>query len=238
MNEKDTDVYFSLNEKKLNICVFKNIDDSVIFFNEENINIKINSITENTDLEILEKLLEKNIKQIEKKINSFVNNISLMIDTTRTVSIYISLMKKLDNKKIQQKDVKHLIQDAKQQIVRAYPEQDIVHIIVKKYVVNDLDYAFVPRDINCNKISIEIEFICFPKNLIKKIELLFSNFQITVDKIICSNYAKSIINDESQKNICQIGRKLNNGFNKQEVVLVPKKIEKKGFFEKLFHLFK
>ena len=62
MNEKDTDVYFSLNEKKLNICVFKNIDDSVIFFNEENINI--NSITENTDFEILEQLLEKNIKQI------------------------------------------------------------------------------------------------------------------------------------------------------------------------------
>ena len=53
MNEKDTDVYFSLNEKKLNICVFKNIDDSVIFFNEENINIKINSITENTDFEII-----------------------------------------------------------------------------------------------------------------------------------------------------------------------------------------
>ena len=62
MNEKENDVYFSLNEKKLNICVFKKLDDSLIFFNEENINI--NSITENTDFEILEKLLEQNIKQI------------------------------------------------------------------------------------------------------------------------------------------------------------------------------
>ena len=161
-----------------------------------------------------------------------------MIDTKRSVSIYISLMKKLDNKKIQEKDVKYLIQDAKQQIVKAYPDQEIVHIVIKKYVVNDLDYTFVPRDINCNKISIEIEFICFPKSLIKKIELLFNNFQISVDKIICSNYAKSIINDTGEEKICQIGRKINNGFNKHEVVLVPKKIEKKGFFEKLFHLFK
>ena len=236
MNEKENDVYFSLSEKKLNICIFKNTDNSLIFFNEENINI--NSITENTDFKILEKLLEQNIKKIEKKINTFLNNIFLMIDTKRTVSICISLMKKFDNKKIQQKDIKYLIQDAKQQIVRAYPEQDIIHIIVKKYVVNDLDYTFVPRDINCNKISVEIEFICFPKNLIKKIELLFNNFQITVDKIICSNYAKSVINGRGEENICQIGRRLNNGFNKQEVVLVPKKVAKKGFFEKLFHFFK
>ena len=93
-------------------------------------------------------------------------------------------------------------------------------------------------DIDCNKISIEIKFICFPKNLIKKIEVLFHNFQITIDKIICSNYAKSFIEDIDTKNICQMGHQLKNGFNKQEVVIIPKKIEKKGFFEKLFHLFR
>ena len=31
---------------------------------------------------------------------------------------------------------------------------------------------------------------------------------------------------------------LYNGINKQEVVLIPKKPIKEGFFEKLFHLFK
>ena len=50
MNKKEIDVYFSLNKKQLNICVFNNIDDSMIFFNEENIDI--NSISENTDFEI------------------------------------------------------------------------------------------------------------------------------------------------------------------------------------------
>ena len=236
MNEKENDVYLSLNEKKLSISVFKQSDNSLVFFNEENINI--NSITENTYFEILEKPLEKNIKQVEKKINSFVKNISLIVDMANTLPIYISLTKKLDNKKIQQKDIKHLIQDAKQQIARAYPEKYIVHIIVKKYIVNDVDYTLAPIDIDCNKISIEIKFICFPKNLIKKIELLFYNFQITIEKIICSNYAKSFIDDSNVKNISQIGHKLKHGFNKQEVVIVPKKIEKKGFFEKLFHFFR
>ena len=236
MNENENDVYFGLNEKKLSVSVFKQSDNSLAFFNEENINI--NPISENTDFQILEKQLEKNIKKVEKNINSFVNNISLIVDMANTLPIYISLTKKLDNKKIQQKDIKHLIQDAKQQIARSYPEKYIVHIIVKKYIVNDIDYTFVPMDIDCNKISIEIKFICFPKNLIKKIELLFYNFQITIEKIICSNYAKSFIDDSDAKNLCQIGHKLKNGFNKQEVVIVPKKLEKKGFFEKLFHLFR
>ena len=43
---------------------------------------------------------------------------------------------------------------------------------------------------------------------------------------------------KNKNNICQIGYHLNNGLNKQEVVTIPKTIEKKGFFEKLFHLFK
>ena len=46
----------------------------------------------------------QNIKKIEKKINSFVNNICLMVETKRSISICISLMKNLDNKKIQNKD--------------------------------------------------------------------------------------------------------------------------------------
>ena len=235
MSKKEIDVYLDINEKKLNICVFKNIDDSLIFFNEED--ISINSIYENTDFKVLERFLDNNVKKIEKKINSFLNNIFLIIDTPKTQSICISLMKKLDNKKIHQKDIKHLIQDAKQQIASFYPELNILHIIVKKYVVNDSEFTFIPIDIVCDKISVEIEFICLPKNLIKKIELLFNNFHITVNKITCSSYAKSVINMSDEENICQIARKLNKGFNKQEVVLIPKKIEKKGFFEKLFHLF-
>ena len=236
MNEKEFDVYFSLDEKKLNIGVFKKFDNSLFFFYEDI--LKINSINEYINFEELEIPIEKSIRKVEKNINEFVNNIFLMIDTNETISIHISLMKKLDNKKIQKKDIQHLIYDAKQQINKSYPGKDIVHIIIHKYIINDLDYVFVPEDINCNKISVDIEFICFPKNLIKKAEGLFNNFQISVDKVICSNYAKLFFNNKSDNNICEIGRNLNKGFNKQEVAIIPKKVEKRGFFEKLFHFFK
>ena len=236
MNEKETEVYFSLDQNKLGFGVFQKINNRLIFSDEENISVV--SINDNTDFYFLKKPLEKNIKKIEKKINSFVNNICLMVETNRSISICISLMKNLDNKKIQNKDIQYLIKDAKQQILRAYPNNSITHIIVKKYKINDLEYNFAPSNIDCEKISLDIEFICLPKNLIKKLELLFREFEITIDKFVCTFYANSFSSNLEGKNICQIGYNLSNGFNKQEVVLIPKKIEKTGFFEKLFHLFK
>ena len=44
--------------------------------------------------------------------------------------------------------------------------------------------------------------------------------------------------EETTEDICQSGFKLGGGLNKQEVVVVPKKQIKQGFFEKLFHFFK
>ncbi len=236
MNENETEVYLSLDQNKLSFGAFKKINNRLIFSDEENISFV--SLNEDTDFDFLKKPLEKNIKKIEKKINSFVNNICLMVETNRSISICISLMKNLDNKKIQNKDIKYLIQDAKQQILRAYPNNSIAHIIVKKYKINDLEYNFAPSNINCEKISLDIEFICLPKKLIKKLELLLREFEITIDKFMCTFYVNSFASIFEGQNICQIGYNLSNGFNKQEVVLIPKKIEKTGFFEKLFHFFK
>ena len=44
--------------------------------------------------------------------------------------------------------------------------------------------------------------------------------------------------EENTKDICQAGFKLGIGLNKQEVVIIPNKQIKQGFFEKFFHFFK
>ena len=72
----------------------------------------------------------------------------------------------------------------------------------------------------------------------KLLEELFNNHQIFINKIICSNYAKLFTKNKSCINVCESGLKLVQGVNKQEVAIVPRKLEKKGFFERLFHFFK
>ena len=48
---------------------------------------------------------------------------------------------------------------------------------------------------------------------------------------------KSYLINETKESIGECVIKLNRGLNKQEVVLVPKKQTKRGFFERLFHFF-
>jgi len=64
-------------------------------------------------------------------------------------------------------------------------------------------------------------------------------------KILDNKYKDKIsfLNDidfleETKEDICQSALRLGMRFNKQEVVVVPKKQIKQGFFEKLFHFFK
>ena len=66
MNEKETEVYFSLDQNKLSFGVFQKINNRLIFSDAENISVV--SINEDTDFDFLKKPLEKNIKKIEKKL--------------------------------------------------------------------------------------------------------------------------------------------------------------------------
>ena len=52
------------------------------------------------------------------------------------------------------------------------------------------------------------------------------------------NYINSFSFDDKNKNICQKGKEIVEGLNKQEVVSIPRVPKKRGFFEKLFHFFK
>jgi hypothetical protein len=51
--------------------------------------------------------------------------------------------------------------------------------------------------------------------------------------------SKYVINffDSNEFNECEMGRKISSGFNLNEVFLIQKNIQKKGFFERFFNIF-
>ena len=236
MSKKNFDIYVNLSSKKLSIAAFKKLDGHSAFFKEYHCVSNLNK--DQLNFENARKTIDKNIFEIEKETGEYLNDIYLLVETPESISIGLSLIKDNEGKKIEKKNVQYLIQDAKQQILRSYHSEKIIHIIINNYVVDNNSYNYLPLDLNCNKFSIDIKFICFSKNLIKKLEELFNSHQIYINKIICGNYAKSFIKNKSCTNVCESGLKLVQGINKQEVVIVPRKLEKKGFFERLFHFFK
>ena len=55
---------------------------------------------------------------------------------------------------------------------------------------------------------------------------------------MCGDYIKNFFKeDEDNSELSEMASKIKDGFNNNEVILVPKNIENKGFFEKFFQLF-
>jgi len=163
------------------------------------------------DLEI-----QKIITFLEKNTNEYIDNINLMIDSPQMLSIGISISKKIEMSEIKPEDIQFLVQEAKQQILRCYNSQNIVHIIINNFKINDVDYEYLPKDIKCNFIALDILFICLPKKIIEYFKNFFYKFDISIDQISCLSYAKALNykdNFFSYKNISFI----DVGFNKTSI---------------------
>ena len=113
----------------------------------------------------------------------------------------------------------------------------IVHIIIKKYIVDDKVFINFPNNIKFKKIILEIEFICLNKNLINKVKNLFSECKINVNKIVSHEYAKRISNNVSDDTMCLSAHKVISSSNQSEVFLESNFRKKRGIFYKIFNFF-
>lgn len=234
MNSNKFDIFFNIDSTSISIGVFNSQTDKNIFLETHSYITNINNIDPN--LNHLKKILEKKIFKIEKITKNFLNEIYLMIETDYSNSIGLSLFKDNEDNPLQKKDILYLIQDARQQILRVNKNQTIIHILITKYIIDQNEYDILPLNKKCKNFSLDIKFILMPDLLLKKVQEIFNKNHILVRKFFCTSYVKS--NDNLSKNILQSGYDLVKGKNKQEVEIVPKKHEKEGFFERLFHIIK
>ena len=237
MSEKNFVIYLEFGYSKLNIASFDSTSGKLKYFKEELYKSHF-GYTKELNFDQLNNFVEENIHKTEKSVGKFINDIYLMVETPQSLTVKLSVMKNNEGKIMTKENAMYLIQDGKQQLLKSNSDIQILHMIVENYVLDDENYNFLPLDINCKKFSMDLKFICFPKDLIKKFEQLFLRQQISIKQFICSNYVKNSNFKNDEKNICERGKAIVEGINKQEVVIVPKIIKKSGFFERLFHFFK
>ncbi len=237
MSKKNFDIYFEFNNENLNLAAFSKSNNKLEYYKEHHYLSYFDNYSE-LNFEKLDKLIEECIIQVEKSTKEFVRDIYLIAETKESIVIQISVKKNNEGNKISKEDAIYLIQDAKQQLLRSNYDLQIIHIIVENYVLDNVNFNFLPIDQKCKKFSIDIKFICFSKEFKKNFKNLFSKHQIDIKRFICFNYLNELNFENISQNVCEKGKKVVNGINKQEVVLVPREPKKKGFFERLFHFFK
>ena len=228
------EIFLNLNNNEINAILVDKEKKNQIFYKDFDVENDFND--PKTIIDNLSKVLKSLIIELEKKINNPISKINLMIDDPETLSIHVSIKKNYDNKKILKNQIEYLIQDLKQQILRSNSDIKIGHIIVKNYFVDGEIYSQLPIGEVCTDLVIQTQFICFSKNFIDSLENLFANYQIDINKIICTNYAKSLL-DADLNSLSEAGLKVIGGANINEVLVNPKKLTKVGFFERLFHIF-
>ena len=211
----------------------------IFVYDKNNLKNLFHEEIENDDeieLNILSKFIDDNIYKIEKMIKNFIRNIILIIQDDKVLDIGISLKKKIYEKNIDQKQLENSLVEIKDIFKENYQDLIIMHMII---IEKENNFSLNNDNKNDDYLFLEINFISIPNNFTFNFDKLLENHQIKIKRYMSGGYIKSFFDKESKESmeLFVMANKLNDGLNKNEVQLVSKNKENKGFFEKFFQLF-
>jgi hypothetical protein len=188
------------------------------------------------ELNTLSKFLDDNIYKIEKKIKNFIKNIILIVEDDKILEIGISLKKKNYEKNENQKHLENSLVEVKDIFRENYQDLLIMHMVIVK---KENNFLFDNANNSDDYLFLEVNFISISNKFIFYFDKLLENHQINIKRYMSGDYIKSFLDIESKESIELFitANKLNEGLDKNEVQLVSKSKENRGFFEKFFQLF-
>ena len=191
MSEEDFKTYIDFGASKIRIGIFDKNFSRLIFFSEKKWLSAFNS--KHLNIDESKKILHELILSAEKKIGNYIKNINLMFDPSDLDSIDLSIKRNLENKKINIKEIKLLLQESRQLIIKYYFDKKIMHTIVKKYITDEKEFYTIPEDgIKSNFLILEAKFLCYSIFFFEYIDNYFKENHINIKHFFCSSYAKSL----------------------------------------------
>ena len=228
----DFETYLYISKDKLQLFVLDKKQLRNLYNQELKTNIDFNFF----DFNNLSNFLDQNIYKIEKLVGNFIKNIILVIESDDNLKVNISIKKKNYDNSINQKFLENNLIELKDLFRENYQEQTIMHMIVCNYIVNGQKYPSFKSNLISDNLCLEVKFVSISNELVILLDKVLEKYQIKISQYMCGNYIKNFIEKENNE-ISLVAYKLRNGYNEDEVNLVPKNTENKGFFEKFFQLF-
>ena len=231
-NKLDFRTFLYLNHNQFIIYVVEILTNEKIYSEK----FKIEENSKELKFSKLDQFLESNIFKIEKKLNSFVEDIYVILDSNEFHSIKLSIKKDNNGNLINSETLIHPLNDLKNLCQSNLQNKKIVHFLIEKYLIDNKFYKTLPENVNCNIFSIDTEFICLSKNLIENIEKILKKYHISLNQILSASYLEKF-KDDTDKNIFTTASRIISGHNSNEVLLSSKANKKQGIFERFFNFF-
>jgi len=232
IEKPDFETFLYISENQYTIFVDDKKNSKNLYKQEFKIDDKINP----DDLSYLPKFLDENIYRIEKLVGNFIKDITLIIENDKILNTDIGIKKK-DSEQLQNQDnIKNYLMEVKDSFKENYQDQVIMHMLINDSDENSIKNLSYDSDTNEGYLYLSVKFISISNNLTSVFEKLLEKHQIQVNQYMSGEYIQSFFGtDISELSI--MASKLKNGLNKNEITLVSKNTENKGFFEKFFQLF-
>ena len=226
------EAYLSLSPKKFEIFLLdkkslKNIYNEKVYLENE---------SDLIDYNLLNSFLDKNIFKIEKLIGNFLRSIVVIIENNQTLNCSIGIKKKNYGEKINKHYLESCLSELKVLFKENYQNNKIIHFMVNRYLIDGINYTSFDEEIDGEDMCVEVTFISISDVLIKEISDVLVNYQIKIDRLFEKKYIKNLF-EEQNLDLSLIAFKVQSGHNQNEIALVPKAEENRGFFEKFFQLF-
>ena len=229
--EQEFENYLSISPNKFGIYSFdrKNLKN---LYKEE---IPIDESLNLNNLNTLNKFLDNNIFKIEKLSGKFIKNISVILEDEKIFNLYLGIKRKNYNIFITKEYLESLLAEAKELFRENNQNENIMHMIIKKYFVNGKSYSSFEENLKSDHLALEIQFKSISNTVVYELNKILENYHIKIDKYLDGRYVKNFFDNEKELSV--MSHMILNGYNKNEVNFVTKNLKKSGFFEKFFQLF-
>tara|TARA_Y100000741_G_scaffold353110_1_gene325895 strand:- start:154 stop:855 length:702 start_codon:yes stop_codon:yes gene_type:complete len=232
MNDKiNFEIYLFISSKKFIISAYTETN-KIIY--EKKLLLEIDA--KNLIFEKLDLFLNDNIFKIEKILKNFVKNIFIILDFGESFPVELSIKRRSQKDIVNLKNLNHLLYEAKDCCKKTIENKKIIHMLINNYQIDNKNYSFFPDGINGNSFSLDIKFICISDSLVKDLEKILKKYQISLSQVVSAKYIEKFLIDD-EKDIFLMAKKIINGHNLNEVVLVKKTHKMEGLFEKFFKFF-
>ena len=223
--------YLSISPNKFGIYLFdpknsKNIYKEELFINQNNNNLNLSN---------LKKFLDNNIFKIEKLSGKFVENIFLIFEDKSTFNLEMGIKKKNYELSVTKEYLNNSLIEAKDLFRKNYQNQEIMHMIINKYFINNKNYLSFQENLKSDHLALEIQFKSISNNIIYDLNKILENYQIKIIKYLDGNYIKNFSSKDIE--LSEMSHRIINGYNENEVIFIQKNPKKLAFFEKFFQLF-
>ena len=184
MNKQNFYNIIDLGKSKIRLSIFDTYQNNIFSesYETENKDIFLNNICQITDL----------IKKAEKKISSHIEDLLLILDSSKLLTIDISIDKSYENN-LKIEDVYNSIKLEVMQLINSnYLDYEILHLILDYCIIDKKSYSYLPIQKRINNIKLNFKIISFPKKIINEIKETFKQKNLNVINIFCSSYTKSL----------------------------------------------